>query len=486
MPTDNEVFALCRGNFRDYPSIFPFSPNQKYPEYPFGDVSRETNEVYDMVRELLFIMGLDISHYGATEWNPLGDFIMPGNTVLIKPNLVRHYHGYEWNINSVIAHGSIIRAILDYVHIALKGQGKIIIGDAPLQQGDFNQLKALNGLDSIETFFRENSRVPLELVDFRTEKAVIMNDRYKIGTEQLSGDPHRYFAVDLGGESLHASGGCKYEKYRVTNYKPHVMKIHHNKNNNEYLISGSSLLSDVIINISKMKTHRKAGITASLKNFVGINGNKDWLPHHTRGALEDGGDEFLYRNHLKSATCTLTEYEELVEAIPMKIMLKNIRRLLYRLSCHFTKDLFYEGSWYGNDTLWRTILDLNRVIMYADKRGSLKGTVQRKFLNIVDGIIAGEGEGPLEPTPKRCGLLVGGKNPVAVDAVVATLMGFDYRKIPSIVNGFKVDKFPLCTFNSGDVEMVSKFDKRGKESLSSIQKNLNFKPSSGWAGNIER
>lgn len=33
-------------------------------------------------------------------------------------------------------------------------------------------------------------------------------------------------------------------------------------------------------------------MTCALKNLVGINANKNWLPHHTEGAPEQGGDQF--------------------------------------------------------------------------------------------------------------------------------------------------------------------------------------------------
>src|SRR5438093_548816 len=32
----------------------------------------------------------------------------------------------------------------------------------------------------------------------------------------------------------------------------------------------------------------------------------------------------------------------------------------------------YDGNWSGNDTLWRTILDLNRILLHADKNGELR------------------------------------------------------------------------------------------------------------------
>jgi len=91
-----------------------------------------------------------------------------------------------------------------------------------------------------------------------------------------------------------------------------------------------------------------------------------------------------------------------------------------------------DGSWQGNDTLWRTILDLNRILFFADKEGRMRAEPQRRYLSIVDGIVAGEGEGPLGATPVEAGVLVGGFDPSLVDAVAAQTMGFDPQRIPLI------------------------------------------------------
>ncbi|MCL4553146.1 MAG: DUF362 domain-containing protein, partial [Candidatus Marsarchaeota archaeon] len=93
-----------------------------------------------------------------------------------------------------------------------------------------------------------------------------------------------------------------------------------------------------------------------------------------------------------------------------------------------------KGDWFGNDTIWRTVLDLNKIIRYADKSGRMHPVEQRRLFHLVDGIVAGEAEGPLSPTPKPCGLLVGGFDPVAVDSICARLMGFDEMQIPMIRN----------------------------------------------------
>ena len=51
--------------------------------------------------------------------------------------------------------------------------------------------------------------------------------------------------------------------------------------------------------------------------------------------------------------------------------------------------------------------------------------VVKPDLSIIDGIIAQEGFGPVAGTPKTMNLLIGGENPVAVDAVTMRIMGLE-------------------------------------------------------------
>ncbi|SFB14023.1 hypothetical protein SAMN05216587_11543 [Selenomonas ruminantium] len=47
---------------------------------------------------------------------------------------------------------------------------------------------------------------------------------------------------------------------------------------------------------------------------------------------------------------------------------------------------YWNGSWYGNDTIWRTIADLNHILYYANKEGKLQEKRQRKVLIVADMI----------------------------------------------------------------------------------------------------
>jgi len=86
------------------------------------------------------------------------------------------------------------------------------------------------------------------------------------------------------------------------------------------------------------------------------------------------------------------------------------------------------GDWCGNDTIWRSIQDLYLIATFADKSGRMKTKPSRNFLGIVDGVVAGEGNGPLHPKTRKEGLLIGGANLVAVDLCAIGAMGHDYRK----------------------------------------------------------
>jgi len=486
LPNLRRAYVYHDPELRAYPTQAPFSPGEVYPEYRLPDAGTTgPNHVYRAVRDCLNLMGLDAAHFGTSDWNPIGEIIQPGQTVLIKPNLVLDFHGYGWSLESVVTHGSVIRAVLDYVLLALEGRGRIIIGDAPLQMADFNRLHELLGLDTIIDFLQDKAGVPISLVDFRTERAFIDGKLAVVRKEKLKGDPNGYQAVDLGGESLFAPVSESYLRYRVTNYDPLAMPAHHNIRTNEYLISGSVLKADAVIFLPKMKTHRKAGITAALKNGIGINGHKDWLPHHRRGSKAKGGDEYVYPSLWKAAADYLVEKEDVEPSLPAKKLLQKCRGVLYRVSRVTGKDRFFEGSWYGNDTLWRTILDLNRILLYADTSGHICPEAQRRCLFLVDGIIAGEGEGPLEPTPKPCGLIVGGFSAPVVDAVVARLMGFDYGKIPSIREAFRIGSFPLVGFGPEEIEVVSNSREWTNCNLAALGPSFGFVPTQGWQGHIE-
>ena len=115
-----------------------------------------------------------------------------------------------------------------------------------------------------------------------------------------------------------------------------------------------------------IKTHKKSGITGYLKINVGINGRMDWHSHHRKGSLSDGGDEYLNKSLLKKLLSILDKFESLMHNYSK---LKNIyyinsffRGLIIILIKKVDRDLFLYGNWWKNNTICRTILDLNKIL----------------------------------------------------------------------------------------------------------------------------
>lgn len=188
----------------------------------------------------------------------------------------------------MLTHGSVIRAVADYVCKALDGRGKVIVADAPQTDSSFDQIVHILGLDVIHDFYRAQG-LDFELIDLRQEEWVNW-DGVIVSRRRLAGDPNGYIALDLGKYSEFADHGGA-GRYYGADYDAGEVNRHHSGGRHEYLIAGSAIRCDVIFNLPKLKTHKKAGITVSLKNLVGINGDKNWLPHHTEGDPSSGGDE---------------------------------------------------------------------------------------------------------------------------------------------------------------------------------------------------
>ena len=485
MLSPQDVAIACADQPWAYPSEPPYLPHEPYAE--LQNTVRHgphRNIVYAGLRRLFLDLGLHAQRFGHDDWNPLGTMIHPGERVLVKPNLVRHLHLGGGDYQAVVTHGSVIRSVLDYVALALRGRGEITVGDAPIQSADFPTIIALTGLKEVCDDVASTWNVPVRLVDFRLW-SVVMDEKHRIlrGTTQ-QGDPLGYRRVDLGKRSLLAGISGHYQRFRVTNYDPTEMPIHHNEDMHEYLVPQTVLDADVVLNLPKLKTHRKVGLTGALKNLVGINGHKDWLPHHRVGSVSSGGDEYRETSLMKPCCTRLGEGIDRAPGSSANGLRRLIIRALTRLDRCLGRDSYSEGSWYGNDTLWRTVLDLNRLLIYADRQGNITDKPQRRCLTIVDAIIAGEGEGPMEPDPRPCGLFVAGANQVAVDAVLATLVGFDCSKVPLVARAFEVADLRLIDFQLDEVHVLSTNPRFAGLSVGKPFSGYAFRSPSGWQGHV--
>lgn len=480
--------AAWRGKSSEYCSRPPFSPHESYADYEFEDLSGEPNPAYEAVRGCFWTAGLDASNYGGSHWNPLGELIRPGETVLLKPNMVHQRHPRDpqgWRY--VITHGSVIRAVADYVWKAVGPTGKIILADAPQTDASFTEMVRLLGLDRIRDFYRARG-LDLEVIDLRQEE---WNTRSEVVVERrkLPANPYGAIAFDLGQASEladHRGSG----HYYGADYDKGVVNRHHSGGKHEYLIAGCAIKCDVVFSLPKWKTHKKAGITASLKNLVGVNADKNWLPHHTEGSRAQGGDE-----HPNPDLRHRTERQMAAAIRGVSHRVPRVGPWIHRMARRAGKPVFGDteqtvrsGNWYGNDTIWRMCLDLNKIVFYGNADGSIRtsGRANRKrHLVLVDGILAGEGRGPMNPDPVPAGVALFGIHPPSVDAACAYLMGFDPEKIPIVARAFQCTNLSLSDHAWRDIEVRSNIAGWNMP-LPEIYDTFHFEPHFGWKGHIEQ
>lgn len=472
-----------------YPRTPPYNPDRAYPEYPFGErVSGEPNAAYEAVREALHLLGLDKERYGTPDWNPLGEVFRPDEMVVIKPNMVRDFHEFpKEGTEALITHGSIIRAIVDYVYIAKRGEGGVVIADSPQNDADWQGLWKAFAFDELLAFYREVApNFEVSIYDVR-QQAVRKELGVVVERYTCPGDPLGYSLIDLGDRSEFETVRDRIGRLYGAEYDVSDTNRHHMPGRHQYLIANTFLAPDVVINVPKLKTHKKSGITVWIKSVIGINGEKNWLPHHTEGLPSEGGDQFA-EDTLKRKT------EQRVVALTKRV-LKNAGRfgarvgvLLKRVGIAVfgdtNRDAIRSGNWHGNDTIWRTVYDVLKCWMYADKSGVLQDAPQRRFFCIVDGLVAGEGNGPLAPKAKACGVCIAGCDPVAVDTTCASLIGFDPDKIRILRNADSARGFRISDVSREEIRCISN-NAAWNGSLQEMRETLDFEPHFGWKGHIE-
>ncbi len=459
-----------------------YAPAERYPEL-FSEENNiclsGENRVYEMVRNTLAALGLDEKHFGTKDWNPLADFVKPGNTVLVKPNMVNHVNGAkDGGLDCLVTHPSVVRAVLDYVVLALRGSGRILLADAPVQSCHFEELVRELHYDAIiEDFKRRGTDVIL--LDLRQLSSARLKrnggyDGYAAGGPDVE--------VDMGSDSAfgESAQGGRPPRYRITNYLPEEMERYHRDGLHRYSIAGAVMEADVVINLPKPKTHRKAGITASVKNMVGCVARKECLPHHTKGSRREDGDEYLKPSLFKRMRTGMEERNDRIAAAGGRVsgLSSFFGVLLYKAARLMRADTYVEGSWYGNDTLWRTVCDICRIVLYADKEGKMTPERQRKMFVLADMVIAGEGEGPLCPQPKAVGILVGGWEQIAADTVIAALMGYCAERFPTIANADYGSRYRLPR---QDIRISSNSPLFRQKKPDEIRRLVSaFAPTSGW------
>lgn len=317
--------------------------------------------------------------------NPFQDIVKPGDTVFIKPNWVaskwRESCSHKDTIYSVITHPTVIEVVADKVVLALKGDGRLIIGDNPSIDADFEELMNLTNIKKLEKKYD----IPCKILDLRPLFCDDLKNYGKLNEMiKQSGDPRGGVEVNLGKDSL--LYGIKPELFRgVFNEREETIKAH-SGDTQLYTYSKSIYDADVYISIPKLKTHHKTGVTLNLKGQVGSIINKNQLVHWKIGYPKNNGDEYPDKKaYEKSLTSKVTN----------------------------------RGAWPGNDTIWRMVADLYKGLLKKD----------RKYFTIIDGVIGGEGQGPFCPHSVNSKTLIGSDNFLTTDIIATRYMGINPLKI---------------------------------------------------------
>ena len=400
----------------------------------FPETTRDLNALKTVYedKEKLFTLIDGVAREHLTET------VIKGKRVLLKPNWVLHSKNEEdeWCLRT---HDSFLLAALDYV-LRLKPK-EVLIGDAPIQGCQWSKMVNRELIDGVVNL-SEKYKIPVAIKDFRR---VHFDQQLNNVIEEK--EPLDNFVIfDVGKKSyLEPITKSDSNQFRVTVYNPDRFKESHRPGVHKYCITKELFDADVVISLPKVKTHQKAGITAALKNIVGLNGDKDFLPHHRIGGTELGGDCYPGGNRLRYWSELIRDEANRNKGNWKYKFYTRISSLFWRLS--FPKKVHNTAAgWFGNDTTWRMVMDLNQIVYYGTKEGTLKNNKQRLFFSLNDGIIGGQGDGPLKPKPLALGIVSFTNTSSWNDLVLSQLMGMESEKIPLLVSAKTFEKNAKVVF----------------------------------------
>jgi uncharacterized protein (DUF362 family) len=386
--------------------------------------------------------------------------------ILLKPNWV-YNNVKESDKLCLTTHPNIILAVLEFI-LQLR-PSSVIIGDSPIQSCNWDLLHSSGFIKKIIEL-QEINKISIKIVDFRNEKW-----EQKRTLQKNCRNKSDYILYDLFTDSLLEPLSVLNKTFRVGDYALEETIKNHNKGTHKYLIAREVIDADIIVNLPKLKTHQKAGITNGLKNYVGTIGDKACLAHYSSNLSQNGGDCFPGNNLIRKSA-------EYFKEISYKFKGKFFYYPLHYLSSAIwglapkSNYANLSGAWYGNDTVWRMVLDINKIMSFGTLNGEISSVPQRKLVTISDAIIAGQCDGPLNPKPHPMGMVSISKNDFLLDYIMANLMGFEGSKIPllrSCVN--TIDKSEVQVYLDGRRINLCDLNKYSIKAL----------PPKGWVGKME-
>jgi uncharacterized protein (DUF362 family) len=477
------LLSIVSGAQLEYPDgSDAYSPDTRYPEYRFDEIAAKPNHVYAAVRACFAQAGLDREHFGTADWNPLGAFVKPGQRVFVLCNFVYHRRPNETEeaFLGKCTHGSVVRAVVDYLLLATGSAGQVRFGNAPVQSCSWSAVLEQTGAARVHEFYARHG-APAGASDLR----MYIAERDAIGNimEVIEHDADALTVnVDLGAGSLLDEPSRRGARYRVQDYDPRRTEAFHGPGKHVYVVHRDVLEADVIFSIPKLKTHEKVGVTCAVKGCVGAVGHKDCLAHHQFGPATKGGDEYP-RDPLGIFRAASRFHDRVYRAsaaqpgsAKLRVADTFLRKVLKRLNPSVA------GAWWGNDTAWRMAIDLARIIEFCDRDGVLHASPVRRHVALVDGVIGGEGRGPLRPEPVASHTLFFCDDAVLADYAASVLMGFDPLAVPHLRHALLDSTSPMFRPNLSSARIIAEGGEGGMEFLKRYAGR--YAPPPGWQGHL--
>lgn len=402
-----------------------------------------------------------------------------GGRAFLLVNHVMHRRDDEKELDFLakVTDAEVIRAVAEIVAERLGGMTALTIGNAPLQGCDYARVIDDSGMRRVMDEWPPDARPAL--ADLRGVVSRWSRTGAKVAEERRPLDDA--VEVDLGDasllEQLYLSGAEPH--FRVGDYAGAETERFHGPGRHVYVINRRLLESQLIVSVPTLKTHQKVGLTCALKGTVGAVFLKQCLAHHRLGGPGSGGDEFSRDGWVRSAASRLAEHAAGLGTGVVPNAERIASKVLYRM-VRQQPNVFMGGAWSGNDTAWRMTLDIARVLRFARVDGTMASTPQRDHVAVIDGLVAGEGEGPLRPTARREGVVIAGTDPLAADVMAALAMGWDPTALQLLRGAAQLGRYTISDVsNIDDVELFA----RGERFAAAEAPDLcgrPFMPPKGW------
>lgn len=353
--------------------------------------------------------------------NHIETSVVNGKSVLIKPNWV-HEEVLDQDYLCLRTNDNLLLCVIE--ETLLMKPMKVLVADAPVQGCNWDKMIKKDFLSEINEL-QLRYGIPVIIKDWR--RTITDFDKNNVLTELHPMSEYTIF--NLGYNSYLEPITTNENRFRITNYNPDIMAELHQKGSHKYCIAKDFFESDVVITVPKLKTHRMAGMTNALKLLVGINGDKEYLPHHRVGSVIEGGDNYKNKNLLRTLSNYILDESNRHRGVFWGYLLTRVSAALFRLS-HPDSATMANAGWYGNDTIWRTVMDINKIALYGDEKGNIHKKQQRQLYSIMDGVIGGQGDGPLHPVPSPLGIIAISNNPFLLDTVAGLLYHINLKRVP--------------------------------------------------------